>query len=75
MSEVITEVKTINGDSIVGAGNLVVTGSQPAIPLTKLAPTTSQTITAGYSGYVCGPYEIVAGTSFEIGAGACFEIG
>ncbi len=45
------------------------------IALTKLSPTTSQTITAGYSGYVCGPYEIVTATSLEIGAGACFEIG
>ena len=42
---------------------------------TTLAPSVSQTITAGQSVYICGPYEIVTATSLEIGSGACMEIG
>jgi hypothetical protein len=43
--------------------------------LTSSAPASSQVMPAGYSVYVVGPYEIVAGTSLEIGVGACLEIG
>lgn len=70
-----TNIKTINGSTVLGSGDLVVSGTQPDIPLTKIAPATSQTITAGYSAYVCGPYEIVTATSLEIGVGSCLEIG
>lgn len=70
-----TNIKTINGSTILGSGDLTVSVTQPEIPVTRLAPVASQTITAGYSAYVCGPYEIVTATSLEIGAGACFEIG
>jgi hypothetical protein len=52
-----------------------VVAAQPDIPLTLVAPSTSQTITAGYSAHVVGPYEIVTATSLEIGLGACLEIG
>ena len=59
------------------AGHLevAVTGGGGDIALTKNAPSTSQVITAGYSAYVVGPYEIATATSLEIGAGACLEIG
>lgn len=67
-----TNIKTVNGSTLLGSGDLVVTA---VIPLTQIEPTTSQTITAGYSAYVVGPYEIAAITSLEIGVGACLEIG
>ncbi len=54
---------------------VAIESSAPDLAVTKLAPTVSQSITAGYSSYVVGPYEIVTGTTLEIGVGACLEIG
>ena len=56
---------TIVGDTPAGAGD---------IALSKNAPTTTTTITAGYSGMVLGKYTIAAGTKLSIGAGARFRI-
>lgn len=70
-----TNIKTVNGSSLLGSGDLVVTGSQPDIPLTKISPSSNQTITAGYGAYVPFMYELVNSISLEIGAGSYLEIG
>jgi hypothetical protein len=70
-----TNIKTINGSSVLGAGDLTVTGSQPSIPLTLIAPADDQTITAGYSAYVSDYYEIASTFMLEVGSGSVFEIG
>lgn len=70
-----TNIKTINGSTVMGAGDLVVTGTAADIALTKMAPAASQVITAGCSAYVAMFFETVATCTLEIGAGACFEVG
>lgn len=67
-------IKTINSQSVLGSGNLVVSGAQPDIVLSKNSPDASQIIPTGYSGYIPGGYEIRAGVELEISSGACFEI-
>lgn len=57
---------TVIGGTPAGAG---------ALALSQLAPSTDQTITAGYSCYVVDNYEIAAGTFLEPAAGAVMEIG
>jgi len=70
-----TNIKTINGSSVLGSGDLVVSGAQPDIPLAKQTPTSNQTVTAGYSGYISGKYEIGNGLTLEIENTAILEIG
>jgi hypothetical protein len=50
-------------------------GSGGDLALTKKAPASNVTVTAGYSCYVADEYELVAGVETEIGAGATLEIG
>lgn len=70
-----TNIKTINGSSILGAGDLVVSSALPDLIITKYAPATDQTITAGYSAYYSGYYEIADTKYLEIGEGSTLEIG
>ena len=70
-----TNIKTINGSSVLGAGDLVVTGAAPDIALSKMAPSANQTITAACSAYVSMFYETVSTFTLELGAGACLEVG
>lgn len=70
-----TNIKTINGSSVLGAGDLVVSGSLPDLIITKYAPALDQTITAGYSAYYSGYYEIADTKFLEIGEDSTLEIG
>jgi len=70
-----TTIKTINGASVLGAGDLVVSGALPDVVITKLVPALDQTITAGYSCYYSGYYEIADTKYLEIGEGSTLEIG
>jgi len=66
------------GVSAVVSGNtatITITGSAGALNLNQLAPSSDQTITAGYSAYVVDYYELVAGIATEIGVGSVLEIG
>jgi len=67
-----TNIKTVNGSSILGAGDLAVTS---IIALSLLLPTLDQTITANYGAYVPEYYEIAVDTFLELGDGGIFEIG
>jgi hypothetical protein len=85
-----TNIKTVGGASLLGAGELV-TGTPsgakylrddlswqavtaPDIALSLLAPPLDQTITAGYCGRVVDYYEIADTKFLEVGDGAVFEI-
>lgn len=70
-----TNIKTINGSSILGSGDLTVSATPPDIALSLLAPTGDETITAGYSAYVVDYYEIADTFFLEVGGGSIFEIG
>jgi uncharacterized ubiquitin-like protein YukD len=70
-----TNIKTVNGSTLLGSGDLVVTGTAPNIALTQKSTTGDETITAGYSAYVSGYYEIADTKYLEIGSLATFEIG
>ena len=70
-----TNIKTINGSSVLGSGDLVVTGTAADIPLTLMAPTIDETITAGYSAYVSDFYEIASTFMLEVGNASVFEVG
>jgi hypothetical protein len=51
------------------------TGALPDLVITKYAPELDQTITAGYSAYYSGYYEIADTKFLEIGEGSTLEIG
>ena len=70
-----TNIKTINGETVLGSGNLTVSGSTPEVVLTKRTITANYVITTGYSAYVSGGFEIPSGFSLEIASNAAFEIG
>ena len=70
-----SNIKSINGASILGAGNLTVTGTVPDIALNLLTQISDKVITAGYCGYVSDYYEITDNYELEVGLGAIFEIG
>jgi hypothetical protein len=69
-----TNIKTINGASVVGAGDLVVTGALPDLVVTKLSATANQTIAAGYGAIVPDEYEIANTVEVEIANGGILEI-
>jgi len=69
-----TNIKTINGVTILGVGDLVVSSALPDMIVSKISPADNQTIAAGYSGFISDRYEIVNTKSLEIGAGAFFQI-
>jgi hypothetical protein len=50
-------------------------GSSPDLVITKYKPALDQTITAGYSAYYSGYYEIADTKFLEIGNGSTLEIG
>lgn len=70
-----TNIKTINGSSILGNGNLTVSTSTPDVTLYKLSPTSNTTIPSNYGAYVSSFFEIISGVSLEIGVDSVFEIG
>jgi hypothetical protein len=70
-----TNIKTINGASVLGAGDLVVSGALPDVVITKLVPALDQTVTAGYTAYYSNYYEIADTKYLEIGEGSTLEIG
>ena len=70
-----TNIKTINGSSVLGSGDLTVSGALPDLVITKYAPALDQTITAEYSAYYSGYYEIADTKFLEIGEGSTLEIG
>jgi len=70
-----TNIKTVNGSTLLGSGDLVVTGTEPDISLSLMAPTVDETITAGYSAYVSDFYEIPSTFMLEIGNLSVMEVG
>jgi hypothetical protein len=67
---------TVNGKGLITAvSNVTISAPQPDIPLSLKSPTTNETITAGYSGYIANEYEIQLAKETEIGLGATLEIG
>jgi len=57
-------------------GNLIVSNTVAASMLMgQVAPTTDQTVTAGYSVYIADHYEIASGKFLDIGSGSVFEVG
>lgn len=70
-----TNIKTVNGTTILGSGDLVVSVTAPNIPLTNAAPSGNETITAGYSAYCSDVYDIADTYQLEVGDGAIMEIG
>ena len=68
-----TNIKTINGSTVLGSGDLIVTGSLPEMVVTRQTITTNTTIAVGYSAFVIGPFELPAGSDLEIAGD--FEIG
>jgi hypothetical protein len=69
-----TNIKTINGSSILGSGDLVVTGSSPELPLVKMVSTANQTVTSGYAAIVPFRYTIGSGFTTAIGDGSVLQI-
>lgn len=69
-----TNIKTINGSSVLGSGNLVVTSTPSDITQTRNTPTSNQTILTGYSAIICDEYEIANTLSLEIQNNAKIEI-
>lgn len=69
-----TDIKTINGSSVLGSGDLVVTGTTPDIALSLLAPVVDETITAGYGAVIPRNYTIASGTKLILGYRAQFRI-
>lgn len=69
-----TDVKTINGSSILGSGDLTVTGTAPDISLSILAPAVDETITAGYSAVLVRTYKIASGKKLTVGLAGRFRI-
>uniref|UniRef100_A0A6M3JAC8 Putative tail protein n=1 Tax=viral metagenome TaxID=1070528 RepID=A0A6M3JAC8_9ZZZZ len=61
-----TNIKTINSSSILGAGDLVVSGSLPELVVTKMIPTANQTISDGYSAYISRRYTLAGTLSLTI---------
>lgn len=57
-----------SGDTLPGGG------AAGDIALTMFAPVTNETIPAGYSGVVVGPYVVAAGTILTIEPNARFRI-
>jgi len=73
-------IKSINGNSILGAGNLTITGGSGGGAATDLAysllvHTSDITIPSGYFAYVADYIEIASGVNFEISLNSIFEIG
>ena len=72
---------TIADDSVNDRVNVTIAatggggGSSPDLVITKYAPALDQTITAGYSAYYSGYYEIADTKFLEIGNGSTLEIG
>lgn len=72
---------TIADDSINDRVNVTIAasggggGSSPDLVITKYVPALDQTITAGYSAYYSGYYEIADTKFLEIGNGSTLEIG
>lgn len=62
-----TNIKTLNGISLLGSGDL------PTFVSKTISVDT--TLPAGYFGYFGGCVEIASGKTFEIGSGATLEIG
>ena len=46
----------------------------PDIALSMVAPSTSETITAGTSAVIAGPYTIASGTTLTVGSGSTFMV-
>ena len=55
--------------------DITIPGGAGDLALTKKAPSSSVTVTAGYSAYVSGDFELGDGLSCEIGALAVLEVG
>lgn len=70
---------TIADDSVNDRVNVTIAasggGSSPDLVITKYKPNLDQTITAGYSAYYSGYYEIADTKFLEIGNGSTLEIG
>jgi hypothetical protein len=71
---------TIADDSVNDRVNVTIAasgggGSSTDLVITKYAPALDQTITAGYSAYYSGYYEIADTKFLEIGNGSTLEIG
>lgn len=70
-----TNIKTINGGSVLGAGDLVVSGAASDVNRNLNLVTSNTTIPANYSIYYPGGLELAAGIEFELAAGAFAEVG
>ena len=70
-----TNIKTINGSTVLGSGDLVVSATAADISLNLIAPSIDETITAGYAAICSNSYYEIADTKFlELGSGSTFEI-
>jgi hypothetical protein len=70
-----TNIKTINGTTILGSGDLTVSASAPDLTLLKLNPALDQLITDGYGCFIPERYEITDQKYLECGIESVFEIG
>lgn len=69
-----TNIKTVNGGSVLGAGNLVVGAQQDVFYENSQVLNTSYTITNGKSAMSAGPVEIASGVQVEIPSGSRWVI-
>jgi hypothetical protein len=69
-----TNIKTVNGGSVLGAGNLVVGAQQDVFYENSQVLNTSYTITTGKSAMSAGPVEIANGVQVEIPSGSRWVI-
>lgn len=68
-----TNIKTINGSTVLGSGDLVVSGAAQDIATTQLVPTISETIATNTAGVTYGSYEITGALSLTVaGTGRFF---
>lgn len=62
-----TNIKTVNGSTLLGSGDLTVTGTAPDMATSILAPTTDETIAAGLGVVIPRSYKIASGKKFTLG--------
>jgi hypothetical protein len=67
-------IKTINSASVLGSGNLVVSGALPEAIIGKLSPANYVAITAGYYFIIPEQMEIALNHEIEIGLGSVLAI-
>jgi len=69
-----TNIKTINGTTVLGSGDLVVTGSATAVAMTNLAPTGDTTITAGWAAFAAGLFTVPDGFVLDVLTDSVFQV-